>query len=70
MPKGKQPEDDEASEEGGPKSSFEVYRAEADMLFKNGQYRKAIESYSTVSDLATCIALPWLAMIVKLRDLR
>ena len=40
--------EDDSSSEGGPKSSFEVYRAEGDVLFKQGEYRKAINSYNTV----------------------
>lgn len=39
--------DDNASE--GPKGTFEIYRAEADSLYKQGEYRKAIESYTIVS---------------------
>lgn len=39
---------DEESD-GGPKGTFEIYKAEADTLFKQGEYRKAIHSYTTVS---------------------
>ena len=39
--------DDNASE--GPRGTFEIYRAEADSLYKQGEYRKAIESYTIVS---------------------
>jgi hypothetical protein len=34
--------------EGGPAGTFEIYKAEADTLLKQGVYRKAIESYTTV----------------------
>jgi len=33
----------------GPKSTFEAYRAEGDMLFKQQEFRKALESYNQVS---------------------
>ena len=33
----------------GPRGTFEIYRAEADSLYKQGEYRKAIESYTIVS---------------------
>ncbi len=36
--------------EGGPRGTFETYRAEGDTLYKNCAYTKAIESYTTVSD--------------------
>ena len=35
--------------ENGPKGTFEIYRAEGDNLYKNAEYKKAIQSYSTVS---------------------
>lgn len=35
--------------DGGPKGTFEIYKAEADTLFKQGDFRKAIESYTIVS---------------------
>lgn len=35
----------------GPKSTFEAYRAEGDMLFKQQEYKKALESYDQVSTL-------------------
>lgn len=38
--------DEEGSE--GPKGTFEIYKAEADTLYKQGEYRKSIESYTTV----------------------
>ena len=41
--------DDNGSD--GPKGTFEIYRAEADSLYKQGEYRKAIESYTIVSML-------------------
>lgn len=33
----------------GPKSTFEAYRAEGDMLFKQQEFKKALESYDQVS---------------------
>lgn len=39
--------DENASE--GTKGTFEIYRAEADSLYKQGEYRKSIESYTIVS---------------------
>ncbi|RUS80645.1 hypothetical protein EGW08_011595 [Elysia chlorotica] len=38
--------DDESE---GLAGTYEIFKAEADALFKNGDYRKAIESYTTVS---------------------
>lgn len=35
----------------GPKSTFEAYRAEGDMLFKQQEFKKALESYNQVSAL-------------------
>ena len=40
--------EDEEEEVEGPKSSFSTYLAEGDALFKQGDYRKALESYSLV----------------------
>ncbi|XP_076455502.1 outer dynein arm-docking complex subunit 4-like [Babylonia areolata] len=37
--------------EGGPKGTFEIYKAEADTLLKQGDYRKAIESYTIALEL-------------------
>ncbi|CAH1774091.1 unnamed protein product [Owenia fusiformis] len=37
--------------EMGPKGTFETYRAEGDTLFKQGEYNKAIESYSTALEI-------------------
>ena len=31
------------------KQSFPIFMAEGDVLFKQGEYKKALESYSTVS---------------------
>ena len=45
---------DEGSEVG-PRGTFEIYRAEGDSLYKNGEYKKAIESYNTVRDLRLTI---------------
>lgn len=38
----------DGDESDGPKGTFEIYKAEADSLFKQGEYRKSIESYTTV----------------------
>lgn len=36
-------------ENGGlAKQSFPIYMAEGDVLFKQGEYKKALESYTTV----------------------
>ncbi|XP_033733348.1 tetratricopeptide repeat protein 25-like [Pecten maximus] len=35
----------------GPKGTFEIYKAEADTLYKQGEYRKSIESYTTALEL-------------------
>ncbi|KAL4228994.1 Tetratricopeptide repeat protein 25 [Mactra antiquata] len=35
----------------GPRGTFEIYRAEADSLYKQGEYRKAIESYTLALEL-------------------
>ena len=35
--------------DSGPQGTFEIYKAEADTLLKQGDYRKAIESYTIVS---------------------
>ncbi|XP_050406246.1 outer dynein arm-docking complex subunit 4 [Patella vulgata] len=34
-----------------PKGTFEIYKAEADTLYKQGEYRKAIESYTTALEI-------------------
>ena len=41
---------DDAGSEQGPRGTFESYRAEGEGLYKNGEYRKAIDSFTTVSD--------------------
>ena len=38
----------DASSEGGPKGSFENFKAEGDVLFKQGECKKALESFNTV----------------------
>ncbi|XP_077997219.1 outer dynein arm-docking complex subunit 4-like isoform X2 [Glandiceps talaboti] len=43
-------EDEEGSEEQ-PKSSFSIYVAEGDVLFKQGEYKKALESYNTALEI-------------------
>ena len=40
--------DDEDGDDG-PKSSFTTYLAEGDKLYNAGEYQKALESYTTVS---------------------
>ena len=40
---------DDGSSEGGPKGTFEIYRAEGDVLFKRFEFKKALNSYTTVS---------------------
>ncbi|CAH1249599.1 TTC25 [Branchiostoma lanceolatum] len=42
---------DEEEGEEGPKSSFVTYLSEGDKLFDNGEYRKALESYSTALEI-------------------
>ena len=39
---------EDTSSDGGPKGSFENFKAEGDVLFKQGSYKKALESYNTV----------------------
>ena len=39
---------DDNGSEGGPKGSFEIYKSEGDVLFKQQMYTKAIECYNTV----------------------
>ena len=41
--------DDDEDEIEGPKSSFGTYLAEGDTLFKQSEFKKALESYSLVS---------------------
>ena len=41
--------DDDEDEIEGPKSSFGTYLAEGDALFKQSEFKKALESYSLVS---------------------
>ena len=43
--------EDEEEEVEGPKSSFSTYLAEGDALFKQGEFKKALESYSMVGFL-------------------
>ena len=40
--------EDEEEEVEGPKSSFSTYVAEGDALYKQGEFKKANESYSLV----------------------
>ena len=48
--------------ENGPKGTFEIYKAEADTLLKQGDYRKAVESYTIVSSLSFIIGY-WMMKI-------
>ena len=41
--------EDDDEEQEGPRSSFGTYLAEGDALFKQSEYKKALESYSLVS---------------------
>ena len=36
------------SSEGGPKGSFENFKAEGEVLFKQQEYKKALDSFNTV----------------------
>ena len=38
----------EDGSENGINGTFEIYRAEGDSLYKNGEFRKAIISFTTV----------------------
>jgi len=42
---------DDAGSEQGPRGTFESYRAEGEGLYKNGEYRKAIDSFTTALEL-------------------
>ena len=48
--------DDDDEEQEGPRSSFGTYLAEGDTLFKQSEYKKALESYSLVR--GECIISP------------
>lgn len=43
--------DDDEDEQEGPKSSFGTYLAEGDALFKQSEFKKALESYSLALEL-------------------
>lgn len=43
--------DDDEDEQEGPTSSFGTYLAEGDVLFKQGESRKALESYTLVCSM-------------------
>ena len=47
--------DQDNDEEEIPKSSFTTYLAEGDALYKNKEYHKALQSYSTVIPLYLCL---------------
>ena len=40
--------DEENDARKEPAGSFEIYRAEGDVLFKHGEYKKALQSYCRV----------------------
>ena len=40
--------EDDKEEQEGPRSSFATYLAEGDTLFKQSEFKKALESYSLV----------------------
>lgn len=44
-------EDDGVSSEGGTKGTYEIYKAEGDVLYKQGDYKKAIDSFNTALEL-------------------
>ena len=39
----------DGSSDGAPKGSFEIYKAEGDVLFKHGEFKKALDSFNTVT---------------------
>ncbi len=41
--------DEDNSSEGGGKGSYEIFKAEGDVLYKKEEFQKALASYSTVS---------------------
>lgn len=41
----------DGDESEGPKGTFEIYKAEADSLFKQGEYKKSIDSYTIALEL-------------------
>lgn len=49
--------EEESSSVGGIKSTFEVYRAEGDMLFKQGDLAKALDSYNLVRPIFLCLLI-------------
>lgn len=49
--------DDDEDEQEGPKSSFATYLAEGDVLFKQSEFKKALESYSLVSFMFILLGL-------------
>lgn len=56
----------EGQSEGLPKSSFPIYVAEGDVLFKQGEYEKAVESYTTVSLLDSNLLLSYCNTVILL----
>lgn len=56
----------EGQSEGLPKSSFPIYVAEGDVLFKQGEYEKAVESYTTVSLLDSNLFLSYCNTVILL----
>lgn len=49
--------DDDEEQEEGPKSSFTTYLAEGDVLFKQGEFKKALDSYNLVYIFGYCFVL-------------
>jgi len=43
----------DGSSEGGPAGSFENFKSEGDVLFKQGEYKKALDSFNTALELKT-----------------
>lgn len=57
----------DGDESEGPKGTFEIYKAEADSLFKQGEYKKAIDSYTIVSSGLKIFFLMKLSLFEKYR---
>ena len=39
----------DGSSDGQARGSYEIFKAEGDVLFKQGEFKKALESFNTVS---------------------
>ena len=57
--------DDDEEQEEGPKSSFTTYLAEGDVLFKQGEFKKALDSYNLVRTF--CAIFPLICSFLKLK---